>query len=264
MGNKTCIIAECGVNHNADQEIARKLIESAAKAGADYAKFQTFKIKYLPKKTQKLLNPGFELTLSDHYFLKYVCEDNGIKLLSSPFDEESIELLHKLDLPLVKIPSSKIYDEEYLENIAGYDWDVILSSGMATEIKVRVAIQHLRYCRTLYLLQCTSAYPAPYKEVNLNVLKRWLQEYFWVEGVGLSDHTLGIEVPIAAVAMGATIIEKHITLDRSMKGPDHKASLEPDEFKKMVQSIRNIELAMGDGKKVPMPSERKYIKMFKK
>lgn len=273
------IIAEAGVNHNGSFSLARKLVDAAKEAGADCVKFQTFKAESLVSKSAKKadyqvqttgedtqLNMLKNLELSEAEFveLKRYCDDKNIVFLSTPFDFESIDFLEKMDLPFWKIPSGEITNYPYLVALAKTKKPVILSTGMCEMHEIKEAIDVLRANGTpeIKLLHCNTEYPTPYEDVNLNAMKT-MREAFGCE-IGYSDHTKGIEVPIAAVAMGATIIEKHFTLDRNMEGPDHKASLEPDELKQMVQSIRNIEKAMGDGKKTPSESERKNIEIARK
>jgi len=272
---KTIIIAEAGVNHNGSLAIAKRLIEEAAKAGADYIKFQTFVTEKLVSKETKQAEyqknslenecsqfdmlKELELSLNDHYELIEYCNQLKIAFFSTAFDLDSINLLSKLNLPLWKIPSGEITNLPYLQKIGSFNKPIILSTGMATLGEIESAIEVLEKSGTprnqITILHCTTEYPAPINEVNLKAMTT-IAEAFKVR-VGYSDHTAGIEIPLAAVAIGAVVIEKHFTLDRNMKGPDHKASLEPDELKKMVEGIRNIELAMGNGIKRPTPSEIK-------
>lgn len=270
---RTVIIAEAGVNHNGSLYIAKKLIEEAAKVGADYIKFQTFVTNNLVTKDIDLADyqkrnlknekcqfdmlKELELSLSDHYELIKYCNQLKIEFFSTAFDLESIDLLVKLNLPMWKIPSGEITNLPYLQKIGSLKKPIILSSGMATLGEIEAAIDVIEKSGTprdiITILHCTTEYPAQINEVNLKAMTS-IAEAFKVK-VGYSDHTIGIDIPLAAVAMGASIIEKHLTLDRGMNGPDHKASLEPFEFQKMVEGIRNIELAMGDGIKRPSPSE---------
>ncbi len=272
---KTLIIAEAGVNHNGSLDIAKELILEASKAGADFIKFQTFITEELVSKEAKQAdyqkkNLGnetsqfemlkkLELNKEDHYKLIEYCNTCQISFFSTAFDLISIDLLAKLDLPLWKIPSGEITNFPYLQMIGSYNKPVILSTGMATLGEVEAAIEVLEKSGTkranITVLHCTTEYPAPIDEVNLNAMIT-MGNAFNVK-FGYSDHTEGIEIPLAAVAMGATVIEKHFTLSKNMEGPDHKASLEPDELKKMVDGIRNIERAMGDGIKTPTQSEVK-------
>ncbi len=272
---KTIIIAEAGVNHNGSLTIAKRLIEEAAKAGADYIKFQTFVTERLVSKEAKQADyqknnlknessqfemlKGLELSLSDHYELIEYCTQLKIAFFSTAFDLDSIDLLSELNLPIWKIPSGEITNLPYLQKIGSFNKPIILSTGMAKLGEIEAAIEVLEKSGTLRdqitVLHCTTEYPAPVNEVNLKAMTT-IAEAFKVK-VGYSDHTEGIEIPLAAVAMGASIIEKHFTLDKNMEGPDHKASLEPDELKKMVEGIRNIERALGNGIKEPSQSEIK-------
>ncbi len=278
--NHVCIIAEAGVNHNGDFELAKKMVDVAKAAGVDYIKFQTFIPEKLVSKNaekaqyQKDATGGTEtqlqmlrrLTLSNENFiqLKEYCDSIGIEFISTPFDLESIDFLNEIGCNLWKVPSGEITNLPYLIKIAKTNKPVIMSTGMCTMEEIEEAIKVLKDNGTkdIKLLHCTTEYPTPYGDVNLNAMLA-LKEHFRVE-VGYSDHTKGIEVPIAAVAMGATVIEKHFTLDRNMEGPDHKASLEMDELKKMVDSIRNIECALGTGEKKPTESEKKNIGIARK
>jgi len=279
---KTIIIAEAGVNHNGSLAIAKKLIEEAAKAGADYIKFQSFVTENLVSKNAKLAdyqiinlkseNSQFEmlkeleLSLNDHYELIEYCHQFKIAFFSTAFDMDSIDLLSKLNLPIWKIPSGEITNLPYLQKIGSFNKPIILSTGMATLGEIEAAIEVLEKAGThrdqITVLHCTTEYPAPINEVNLKAMTT-IANAFKVK-VGYSDHTEGIEISLAAVALGATVIEKHFTLDRNMKGPDHKASLEPDELKKMIESIRNIEIAMGSGIKMPSASEVKNKEVARK
>ena len=275
----TIIIAEAGVNHNGSIELAKKLVDVAAEAGVDFVKFQTYKTGRLVSKSVQKANyqkknfgnkEGTQydmlkrLELSDemHKELITYCSQKGISFLSTGFDEDSVDYLEKLGLELFKIPSGEITNKPYLKHIALKKKRVILSTGMANISEIQDALDILisnGLTRDLItVLHCNTEYPTPMKDVNLNAMltiKRELDV-----NVGYSDHTLGIEVPIAAVAMGADVIEKHFTLDRKMIGPDHLASLEPDELKQMVIAIRNVELALsGSGEKVASESELKNI-----
>lgn len=271
----TMIIAEAGVNHNGDMNLAKELILQAKKAGADYVKFQTFQpeklvSRYAPKaEYQKKLTGGQDtqfgmlqkLALSQAQFreLYQFAGEQEIGFISTPFDIESIHFLNALGMEFWKIPSGEITNLPYLEQIADTGKPVILSTGMSTMDEVKVAISVLRQKGTedITILHCNTEYPTPMQDVNLRAMQT-LREQCQVP-VGYSDHTLGIEVPIAAVAMGAIVIEKHFTLDHSMEGPDHKASLEPDELTAMVKAIRNIESALGDGNKKVTMSEKKNM-----
>ena len=270
--NKCFIIAEAGVNHNGDIDIAKQLVDKAYEAGADAIKFQTFKSENLvtehaPKAEYQKETTGdgsqfamlkkLELSIEDHIILKKYCEEKGIMFISTPFDFESVDLLEKIDVPLYKVSSGDLTNLPLLNYIANKNKPIILSTGMANLGEVEEAINTIYETgnNKLILLHCTSNYPTAYEDVNLRAMLT-MQEAFKLP-VGYSDHTIGIEVPIAAVTLGAKVIEKHFTLDRKMEGPDHRASLEPYELKMMVNSIRNIEIAMGDGIKRCNKSEEK-------
>ena len=277
--SKVLIIAEAGVNHNGDINIAKRLIDEAKKCGADIVKFQTFNPQKLASRYATMAeyqreNLGVEesqeamlskLTLQPEEYVELAeyCHKVGIKFLSTPFEIESIHFLDSIQ-DIWKIPSGEITNYPYLVEIARTGKAVILSTGMSTLKEVQDAIDVLQDngAGKITLLHCTTNYPAPMKDVNLNAMLTLKQECGCE--VGYSDHTMGIEVPIAAVAMGATLIEKHFTLDRGMEGPDHKASLEPDELRAMVMAIRNVENAMGDGKKEPAASEIANIAIARK
>ena len=275
--NKVLIIAEAGVNHNGSLELAKKLVDKAVEAGVDCVKFQTFKAEnivnkdakkaqYQVKNTQNndsQLNmlKKLELSFNDFKELKNYCDKKGIMFLSTPFDLESCDFLANLGMPIFKIPSGEITNLPYLRKINSYKKDVILSTGMATLDEIQDALNVLKDCSVL-LLHCTTEYPCPYDNVNMKAMLT-IKEKFNLP-VGYSDHTQGIEVPIMAVSMGATIIEKHFTLDKNMEGPDHKASLEPNELKAMVSAIRNIEKAFGNSKKEPQETEKKNIEVARK
>ena len=276
------IIAEAGVNHNGDINLAKKLIDIAAKAGADAVKFQTFKATLnISKNAQKAnyqkqttdknesqfeMIKKLELNEDMHKELIAYCKEKNITFLSTPFDSDSIKLLYELGLDTFKIPSGEITNLPYLRQIGGLNKKIILSTGMANLGEVEAAIETLVKNGTkrenISLLHANTQYPTPMEDVNLKAMTT-LKNAFGLE-VGYSDHTLGIEVDIAAVAMGAKVIEKHFTLDKSMPGPDHKASLEPDELAAMVRSIRNIELALGNGLKHFSKSESENIKIARK
>lgn len=278
--NKVIIIAEAGVNHNGDLEIAKKLIDTAAIAGANYVKFQTFRpenivSRYAKKaayqkettdntESQLEMLKKLELKKEYHPVLIEYAKRKGIQFLSTPFDLDSIDFLAALDLPLFKIPSGDITNLPYLEKIGKLQKPVILSTGMSTLAEVEKAVGVLRKsgCSEISVLHCNTEYPTPYEDVNLKAMIT-LRDKLSIP-VGYSDHTPGIEVPIAAVAMGAEIIEKHFTLDRNMEGPDQKASLEPDELKAMVRAIRNIEKALGSPEKTVSDSELKNITIARK
>lgn len=273
----TIIIAEAGVNHNGSIELAKKLIEAAANAGADFVKYQTYKtektISKLAKKAeyqQRNFNDGddsqyamlkkLELSETMHNELIAHCKKCGIQFLSTGFDKESIDFLDSLNIPFFKIPSGEITNKPYLQHIARKKKPVVMSTGMANMAEIKAALAVLTENgvpkNQITVLHCNTEYPTPMEDVNLKAMKH-ISDELRVK-VGYSDHTNGIEVPIAAVALGATVIEKHFTLDRNLPGPDHKASLEPDELKAMVDAIRNIEKAIsGSGIKEPSPSEIK-------
>ncbi|MFA4905586.1 MAG: N-acetylneuraminate synthase [Candidatus Margulisiibacteriota bacterium] len=280
--NKIFIIAEAGVNHNGDLSIAKKMVDAAKSAGADAVKFQSFvpeemvsplaeKAEYQKAaagETESHLEMLKKLAL-DHAGQKELydyCISAGIKFLSSPFDLPSIDFLNRLGLDTFKIPSGEITNLPYLRKIGALKKKLIMSTGMATLREVGAALEVLTGAgmdkKAIVLLHCNTAYPTPVEDVNLNAILI-LKRKFGVE-VGYSDHTLGREVCLAAVAIGAVVIEKHFTLDRTMAGPDHRASLEPLDFKKLVISIRNVSLAMGSGVKEPSKSEIKNIAVVRK
>jgi N,N'-diacetyllegionaminate synthase len=274
--NKTFIIAEAGVNHNGSLDMAFQLIDVAVAAGVDAVKFQTFKAEKViaanaPKagyqkdttgsdESQLEMVKKLELDETAHTKLNQYCQGKGIQFLSTPFDLESIDLLNRLGLEIFKIPSGEITNLPYLRKLGALKKRLILSTGMADLGEIEDALDVLTESGTsldkITVLHCNTEYPTPFEDVNLNAMLT-IQNAFPGIAVGYSDHTNGVEVPIAAVAMGATVIEKHFTLDRNLSGPDHKSSLEPDELKAMVQAIRNIEQALGNGIKRPSPSEVK-------
>lgn len=274
---KTFIIAEAGVNHNGSIELAKKLIDIAIEAKVDAVKFQTFKteneVSKIAQKAQYQkettnseesqfdLVKRLELPFEAFIELQNYCKDKGIIFLSTPFETESAKFLASLNMPYLKIPSGEITNLPLLRQINSYKTKVILSTGMSTLEEVGDAINALKDC-DISLLHCTTEYPCPYRDVNLKAIQT-MKDKFNLP-VGYSDHTEGIEVPIAAVAMGAEIIEKHFTIDKNMQGPDHKASLDPKELTEMVKAIRNIEKATGDGIKKPSPSEIKNIDVVRK
>lgn len=283
MNNKkVIIIAEAGVNHNGSYELAIKMVDEAKRAGADYVKFQTAKPElvistFAPKaeyqkettgaaESQLEMCKAIHLPLTDYKPLKEYCDKVGIGFMSTPFDLVSIDVLESLDMDYYKIPSGEITNLPYLRKIASKHRPVILSTGMCEVEEVEAALQVLEQGGVkrsdIIVLHCNTEYPTPMADVNLRAMDD-LRRSLGVE-VGYSDHTKGIEVPIAAVALGATVIEKHFTLDKTMEGPDHKASLEPDELKVMVDAIRNIEQALGDGHKHVSPSERKNMDIARK
>lgn len=278
--NRVFIIAEAGVNHNGDINIARRMVDEAVKAGADAVKFQTFKAESLVCKnaskaeyqlgttdkneTQFDMLKKLELTDEMHIQLMDYCKAKNIMFLSTPFDIGSLNYLVDHGLEIIKLPSGEITNYPLLREAGKTKKKIILSSGMSTLEETGSAVQILREngCRDLIVLHCNTEYPTPYQDVNLQAMVT-MKEKLGVR-VGYSDHTQGIEVAVAAAALGAEVIEKHFTLDRNMDGPDHKASLEPDELCEMVKAIRNIELALGDGEKRPSDSERKNINIVRK
>ena len=277
----TLIIAEAGVNHNGSIVMAKQLIDAAAIAGVDYVKFQTFKAEKLVTKDAKQADyqqrnaaddsqysmlKKLELSEAQHEELIAYCMEKGVKFLSTAFDMESVEYLHSLRLGLWKIPSGEITNYPYLKAIAQYGKPVILSTGMCEMEDVQNAVdvlcKHGLKKEQITVLHCNTEYPTPMQDVNLKAMQE-IKDAIGVK-VGYSDHTQGIEVPIAAVALGAEVIEKHFTLDRTLPGPDHKASLEPNELKAMVDAIRNIAQALGDGRIHVSESERKNMAIARK
>lgn len=281
---QTIIIAEAGVNHNGNIDLAKKMIDVAKDAGADYVKFQTFKADKLVSKSAKKASyqkknfidvddsqyamlKKLELSEEMHVELIAYCEQRGIKFLSTGFDDLSVDFLDKLNLDLYKIPSGEITNKPYLMHVASKGKPVILSTGMSSLIDIKDALDVLLSLglskELITILHCNTEYPTPMADVNLKAMLT-IHKEFDVK-IGYSDHTLGIEVPIAAVAIGATVIEKHFTLDRNLPGPDHAASLEPNELKEMVKAIRNVELALsGSGIKEPSESEQKNVIVARK
>ncbi|HOW27019.1 MAG TPA: N-acetylneuraminate synthase [Elusimicrobiota bacterium] len=268
------IIAEAGVNHNGSITLARRLVEAARRAGADAVKFQSFhaeslatplasKVGYQKKTTsaresQLGMLKRLELSSADQRRLAAYCRKKGILFLSSPFDSDSLRFLASLRVPIIKVPSGEITNKPYLREIGALGRKVILSTGMSTLGEVRDAVRVIVRAgtprRRVTLLHCTTEYPAPFSDVNLRAMLT-MKKALGGE-VGYSDHTAGYEAAVAAAALGARVIEKHMTLDRRLPGPDHAASLEPDEFSKMVMAVRNVERALGTGDKKPAPSER--------
>lgn len=268
----TIIIAEAGVNHNGNMDIAKRLIDAAADAGVDYVKFQTFKTENLvsfnaptaeyqkaatQETSQYAMLKRLELNEQQHIELIEYCNKKGVKFLSTAFDMDSIDLLESLNLDLWKIPSGEITNYPYLARIAATGKPVIMSTGMCDTSDINNALDALiengATNESITLLHCNTQYPTPYEDVNLLAMNTIKSDYGLA--TGYSDHTQGIEIPIAAVALGACVIEKHFTLDRNMEGPDHKASLEPAELKKMVEAIRIVEQALGSASKTVSPSE---------
>ncbi|MFA6290434.1 MAG: N-acetylneuraminate synthase [Victivallales bacterium] len=274
------IIAEIGVNHNGSLSMARKLVDSAKKCGADAVKFQTFtadsvvtrtavKAAYQKRNTsssesQYEMLKKLELSRPAHMALKKHCRKRGIEFLSSAFDEDDADFLYGIGIRKFKIPSGEITNLPFLRHIARKKCPIILSTGMSTMKEVREALGIIYSAgnRNVTLLHCVTEYPAPHAEINLSAMLS-MKKRFKVE-VGYSDHTVGMEIPIAAVALGAKVIEKHFTLDKSLPGPDHKASASPAEFAGMVSAIRNVEKAMGDGVKKPARCEIKNICVARK
>ncbi|MCM3760900.1 N-acetylneuraminate synthase [Alkalihalobacillus oceani] len=274
------IIAEAGVNHNGSLENAKLLVDRAKDAGADCIKFQTFVANKMASKhaekagyqrkqsgaaeSQLDMLSKLELSFGAFVELNKYCELKGIEFLSTGFDFDSIDFLSSLNMKRWKIPSGEITNLPYLIRIAQLNKPVILSTGMSTMQEIRDAVRVLKEhgASEITILHCTTEYPAPFKDVNLAAMKTIHKEFNL--SIGYSDHTRGIEISIAAVAMGATIIEKHFTLDRSMDGPDHQASLEPDELKAMVRAIRNVEMSIGSDEKQPVESEKKNIAVARK
>jgi len=282
MPNRTLIIAEAGVNHNGDINLAKQLVDVAADSGADYVKFQTFNAERIVTKTadkaeyQKQSSDSsesqfemlkwLELSVEMHLELIEHCEHRSIKFLSTGFDIQSVDLLVGLGLSLIKIPSGEITNLPFLRYIGSLGLPVILSSGMSTMKEIADALLILEQTglprAQITVLHCTTEYPTPMDEVNLRAMNS-IRNTLGV-AVGYSDHTLGIEVSVAAAALGASVIEKHFTIDRALPGPDHKASLEPDELFAMVKAIRNIEVALGSDVKEPTISEIKNIRIARK
>lgn len=278
--NNILIIAEAGVNHNGSLEIAKQMVDAAKECGVDIIKFQTARpeamvSRFAPQAEYQKKNTGREesqlamlkelmLTYSEYEELYRYCRRKEIFFLSTPFDLESIEFLNRLDMPFWKIPSGEITNYPYLVKIGQTHKKVVMSTGMSTiqEIEEVVCLLKESGCPSITLLHCNTQYPTPFEDVNLSAMAE-LKSKFNVE-VGYSDHTSGIEVPIAAAALGASVIEKHFTLARNMEGPDHKASLEPSELKQMVRAVRNIEKAIGSSEKRPAGSEKENIPIARK
>lgn len=277
---KTLIIAEAGVNHNGKLDLALKLCDAAKEAGADVVKFQTWITdniitKNVAKADYQSVNTGnndsqyemlkkLELSHDDFRIIKEHCNEIGITFASTADEKDSLDYLINLGIPFIKIGSGEIGNVSYLRYMGSKNKPIILSTGMSTLEDIDLSIKALKEggAKDITLLHCTTNYPCPFDSVNLNAIDTLKEKYNLP--VGYSDHTKGIEVAIAAVAKGATVIEKHFTLDSNMEGPDHLASTEPDEFKKMVESIRNIEKALGDGKKVPTNDEINISKVVLK
>ena len=280
MRKHVYIIAEAGVNHNGDLDTAKEMVLAAKKAGADAIKFQTFIAENLvtqdvgmaqyqihntgKSESQYEMLKKLELPFEAFRRLKGLCEETRIEFMSTPFDQDSIAALERLKVDRFKIPSGEITNYPYLVRMAKTGCPIIMSTGMCTLSEIKEALEVLKDngASDISLLHCTTEYPAPFQEVNLKAMRK-LRETFHVKA-GYSDHTQGIEIAIAAAAMGADIIEKHFTLDKNMEGPDHQASLNPSELACLVRSIRNVEMALGDGEKKPSLSERKNMEIVRK
>ncbi|MDP3696588.1 MAG: N-acetylneuraminate synthase [Candidatus Taylorbacteria bacterium] len=273
------IVAEAGVNHNGELKLAKKLIDVAAQAGVDAIKFQTFDPKTLVTKnaakakyqtndngreSQYEMLEKIMLPRKWHKELRNYAKKKGLIFLSTPFSKNDADFLIKLGVPAIKVSSSDANNIPYLTYIAAQNIPIILSTGMSDMEEIRESVKNILKMgnNKLIVLHCTTNYPTPFEEANIKAIPALAQEFGLI--IGFSDHTLGIEAPIAAVAIGAKIIEKHFTLDKKLPGPDHKASLEPEELKKMTRSIRNIEKALGNGKKIPFPSEKKISNAARK
>lgn len=283
MSRHITVIAEAGVNYNGDIKIAKEMVKAAAASGADYVKFQTGvpkfdvsvfaeKAEYQKANTNDVSGAESQLEMCSKLMLPFevypeliaCCEENHIKFLSSPFDPPCAAFLHEMGMHLWKIPSGEITHFPMLKLIASYGEPIIMSTGMATVEEIENTLNYLKAngAGEIMLLHCNSEYPTPYPDANILAMND-LRDRFGLE-VGYSDHTLGIEIPIAAAALGATVIEKHFTLDRHMEGPDQISSIEPDELKTLVDSIRHVEAALGSGIKKPTESERKNINIVRK
>lgn len=274
------IIAEAGVNHNGNLSLAKKMVDAARSAGVDYVKFQTFQPEKLVSKsagkakyqkettgaveTQLQMLKKLSLTNENFLELKKYCDETGIGFISTPFDLESINFLEKFNMDFWKIPSGEVTDLPYLEAIGRTGRKAVMSTGMCSMEEILNAVRVLETCGTkeIVLLHCNTQYPTPYEDVNLSAMKSIAKASH--KKTGYSDHTPGIEISVAAAAMGAAVIEKHFTLDKNMPGPDHRASLEPGELKSLVCAVRNVEKAMGDGKKEVSSSERENVAAARK
>ena len=277
-GHPVFIVAEAGVNHNGNLEMAKQLADAALEAGADAVKFQTFKSERLvsisapkafyqlketePRESQFAMLKRLELSFSDFRNLSNYCQKKKILFFSTPFDKESLDFLNELDVPVFKIGSGEITNLPFLEYAARKRKPIILSTGMSQLDEIEQAVRIIRDvgCNQLVLLHCVSDYPADPAEVNLRAIKTMIESFKLP--IGYSDHTVGVDIAIAAVAVGACVIEKHLTIDQTLPGPDHRASLEPGEFKMMVTKIRTVELALGHGRKVPTASELENRKII--
>ena len=282
MKKKIIIIGEAGVNHNGNVKKAKQLIDIASKAGVDIIKFQTFSTERLvtkfakkatyqkniknPQQSQYRMLKALELSRNDHYVLKKYCKKKKIEFLSTAFDNESVLFLNKLKIKRFKIPSGEITNIPYLKYIGKFNKPIIMSTGMSTLLDIKKALNILFKAgakkKYITLLHCNTEYPTPKKNVNLKAMLT-LKNYFGLK-IGYSDHTLGIEIPIAAAALGAKVIEKHFTFNRNQVGPDHKTSLEPKELETMVKSIRNVEEALGNGIKKPSKKELQNMSAVRK
>ncbi len=280
--NRVFIIAEAGVNHNGDIKLAKKLIKAAAEAGANAVKFQTFKAEDLvcaeaPKARYQDENVGkadsqlemlkkLELSRKEHEILIDYCNEKGILFLSTPFDIKSLHMLNELNIPIIKIPSGEITNLPLLEEISCLNKEIIISTGMSDLKEIEHALKILTSNnikkKNITVLHCNTQYPTPFEDVNLLAMKT-IQKELDVK-IGYSDHTVGLEVSLAAVSLGAMVIEKHFTLDKEMLGPDHKASLDPKELSDLVNGIRRIEKALGNGVKIPSRSEKENIEVARK
>ncbi len=273
----TFIIAEIGVNHNGDVNLAKKMIKSASECGVDAVKFQTFNSEELVTKNTKTASyqekntnessqlemlKKLELTFDDFNELKDYALKNNVMFISSPFDFKSVDLLEKLDVPFYKLGSGELTNFELIDYIQKTDKPMIISTGMATLDEIKETYEYIVNKDSLIILHCITGYPTTFEEANLNFIKT-LQNEFEVP-IGFSDHSPGIELPIAAVALGACVVEKHFTLDKNLEGPDHNASLNPKEFKAMVDAIRNVEVAMGDGVRKFSENEKEIKKIARK
>lgn len=277
QGNFTFIIAEIGVNHNGDINLAKKMIKSASECGVDAVKFQTFKSEELVtenartadyqeentnENSQLAMLKKLELTFDNFKELKDYALKNNVMFISSPFDFKSVDLLETLDVPLYKLGSGELNNFELIDYVQKTNKPIIISTGMATLDEIKETYDFIENKDNLIILHCITGYPTSFKEANLNFIKT-LQKEFDVP-IGFSDHSPGIELPIAAVALGACVVEKHFTLDKNLEGPDHKASLNPKEFKAMVDAIRNVEVAMGDGVRKFSDNELEIKKVARK
>ena len=281
MKSHVLVIAEAGVNHNGDIGLAKELITAAADAGADMVKFQTFQANKVATPYAELAEyqkaghmmcsqvdvlSRLELSIEMHQEVVQFCSGAGIQFFSTAFDEPSLDFLYSLSLPVFKIPSGELTNLPYLRHVASFNRPLILSTGMASLGEIESALNVLERSgvgrKSITILHCNTHYPTPMCDVNLRAMLS-IRDAFKVD-VGYSDHTLGIEIPIAAVALGARVIEKHLTLDRNLEGPDHSASIEPHEFREMVVAVRNVEIALGDGIKKASASEEENIEIVRR